>query len=320
MKVRKYLKTMEVTRLTGRSYNEILSLAKTGEIKGHKTRKGHWRFNVDSVEKYFSITIKDEDEAEVNDTSESIAKRKKETNTEYEGKLICGHTARKYLKCSKAEFEALVDQGIILAYRGHQNRWKVSKESVVNYAKQSTQSYGTRLIINAQHYEEVIQRVCTANSSIKIMTADFKRFNLKPTDNQGKDYKDGTPFIKYLMGKAIQGVSVQIISSRPSTNFMEEWKAYYQQMNNPSLFEFKFCIRNHIKAIIIDERLAYIGSANITPAGIGQGIFTPGNFEAGILTEDPEVISSLKELFSQIWDEHTCVDCHRKEKCVEEDN
>ena len=318
MKAQKYLKTMEVVNLTGRSYNEILSLAKTGEIKGHKTRKGHWRFNIDSIEKHFKITINKE--LISNDNPESTSKQTKDNYSEYEGRLICGHTARKYLNCSKAEFEALVDQGLIQAYRDQRNRWKVSKESVVNYAKRSTQSTGGHLILNARHYEEVIQRICTANSSIKIMTADFKRFNLKPTDNQGKDYKDGTPFIKYLMGKAIQGVSVQIISSRPSSNFMEEWKAYYQQMNNPKLFEFKFCIRNHTKAIIIDDKLAYIGSANITPAGMGQGIFTPGNFEAGILTEDPTIILSLKDFFSHIWDGHSCVDCHRSEKCADEDN
>jgi hypothetical protein len=45
------------------------------------------------------------------------------------------------------------------------------------------------------------------------MTANFKRFRLKPTGSQGENYNDGTPFIKYLMAKAIQGVSVQVICS-----------------------------------------------------------------------------------------------------------
>lgn len=38
-------------------------------------------------------------------------------------KKICGHTARKYLNCSKAEFESLVEQGLIQAYRDEYRRW-----------------------------------------------------------------------------------------------------------------------------------------------------------------------------------------------------
>ena len=68
---------------------------------------------------------------------------------------------------------------------------------------------------------------------------------------------------------------------------------------------------------IIDDKLAYVGSANVTPAGLGQGVFTPGNFEAGILTANQEVISSIKDLFSMIWDEKCCKNCHRAEKCHE---
>ena len=101
MKAQKYLKTMEVVNLTGRSYNEILSLAKKGEIKGHKTRKGHWRFNIDSIEKHFNITINKE--LISNDNPESTSKQTKDNNSEYKGRLICGHTARKYLNCSKAD-------------------------------------------------------------------------------------------------------------------------------------------------------------------------------------------------------------------------
>jgi len=231
------------------------------------------------------------------------------------GKLICGRTARKYLNCSKAEFEILVNKGLIQAFRDEYSRWRVSKESVLNYAARSHSSSETRLIINESHYQEVIERICAAKSSIKILTANFKRFRLKPTEDQGDNYNDGTPFIKYLMEKAVQGVSVQIICSNPSASFTEEWQEYYQQMEEPDLFEYMFCDRNHSKIAIIDDEYAYVGSANVTPAGLGQGVFTPGNFEAGILTEDSGVISSIKDFFSMIWDEKCCINCHRADKC-----
>ena len=149
------------------------------------------------------------------------------------------------------------------------------------------------------------------------MTADFKRFRLKPTIEQAKYYSDGTPFIKFLMFKAVQRVSVQIICSRPSETFLEEWSKYYDQMGHPELFSSKFCIRNHCKAVIIDDKIAYVGSANATPAGLGQGIFTPGNFEVGIFTEKKEIISSLKELFSNIMEGEFCSNCHRINRCRE---
>ena len=249
--------------------------------------------------------------------------RKKYINTtessinDKDDKLICGRTARKYLGCSKAEFENLVNQGHIQAYRDEYMRWKVSKKSILDYAKQSLSSCITRLIINENHYQEIIERICAAQSSIKIMTANFKRFRLKPTDEQGKDYNDGTPFIKYLMDKAVLGVSVQIVCSNPSPSFTEEWEDYYRKMNEPDLFEYKFCYRNHAKAVIIDDNIAYVGSANVTPAGLGQGIFTPGNFEVGFLTDNPELVSSLMALFSKIWSGEYCENCHRANNCPE---
>ena len=230
-------------------------------------------------------------------------------------KFISGLTARKYLNCNKTRFEKLVEQGVIQAYRDEEMRWRVSKKSVLEYIKQRLPSYDTRLIINESHYQEVIQRICTAKSSIRIMTANFKLLNLKPTQNQGERYKDGTPFISFLKDKAAQGVSVQIICSQPTSFVCDELKDCYQLINNSNLFDYKFCIRNHAKVVIIDGTIAYVGSANATRAGIGQ--YTPGNFEVGILTDNPELVSSVKALFSKIWDGEYCEGCHRADKCPE---
>lgn len=187
-------------------------------------------------------------------------------------------------------------------------RWKVSKESVLNYAKQSQLSNVTRLITNKSHYEEVVERICSAKSSIKIMTANFKRFRLEHTEEQAMFY--GTPFIERLMEKAVQGVSVQIICSMPSQSFTKEWMDYFQQMNNLKLFEYKFCERNHAKVFIFDDKLAYVGSANVTRAGLRQDTSSQLNIEAGILTEDPELVSSIRSFFSEIWNSKWCSECH----------
>ena len=229
--------------------------------------------------------------------------------------LICGRTARKYLNCSKAEFENLVNQGHIQAYRDEYMRWKVSKESVLNYVKQSQPAINTRLITES-HYVEVIERICAARSSIKIMTGDFKRFKLKPTAKQGKNYNDGTPFIKHLMEKAGKGISVHIICSRPSKSFKEEYDALYEKIK-PENFRIYFCERNHSKVVIVDNKVAYVGSANVTPAGLAQGVMSPGNFEVGILTENHQFISQLNTMFSKIMNGDYCYNCHLANKCAE---
>ncbi len=301
---------MEVVELTGRPYDEIIDLVKTGSLPAHKSRRGRWRINVDAVEEYFGIQINNSKE----DVRQVVTKTSMVSQQDNDDAFVSGPTARKYLKCSKIELENLVDQGVIQAHRDEYRRWKISKKSILDYVKRHMPSSETHLIINENHYREVIDRICAAQSSIKIMTANFKRFRLKPTDNQGEGYKDGTPFVKYLMAKAVQGVSVQIICSRPSTSFTEEWEEYYRQMN-PELFQYRFCERNHAKVVIIDDKFAYVGSANVTPAGLGQGIFTPGNFEAGIFTVEPEIISPLKALFSMIWEGDCCSVCHRIDKC-----
>jgi excisionase family DNA binding protein len=312
MASKNYIKTTELAKLTGCPYNEILQLANTGVLSGYKTRRGRWRLKVDDAEKYFGIQIDNPIEA---DDKSSPTMHTKTLGRDDMGKLICGHTARKYLKCSKAEFENLVNQGHIQAYRDEYMRWKVLKESVLKYAKLSQPTNNTRLIINENHYEEVIERICSAKSSIRIMTANFKRFRLKPTDKQGMFY--GTPFIECLMEKAVQGVSVQIICSKPSQSFTKEWMECFQRMNNPKVFEYKFCDRNHAKVFIIDDMVAYVGSANVTKAGLRQDIISQQNIEAGILTEDPVLVSSIRSFFSEIWNGKWCSKSHIDDNCDE---
>lgn len=78
-----------------------------------------------------------------------------------------------------------------------------------------------------------------------------------------------------------------------------------------------FCVRNHAKVVIIDDKIAYIGSANITKAGLGQGVISPGNFEVGLLTENHDVIASLESHFLNIINGNYCEGCHRSDNCVE---
>ena len=188
---------------------------------------------------------------------------------------------------------------------------------VIEETEEQTQCLSETRLITENFYQEVIERACKAKSSIKIMTADFNLFRLKPTASQGKKYKDGTPFLEFLMKKSKTGVSVQIISAETSSWFQGEVERAYCGKAGKE-FSVCFCIRNHAKVVIIDDKVAYIGSANMTRAGLGQPYVSPGNFEVGFITEIPEIINSLNDLFSRIEMHEFCEGCHRRKDCIED--
>ena len=50
------------------------------------------------------------------------------------------------------------------------------------------------------------------------------------------------------------------------------------------------CPRVHFKMFVFDCKEVYIGSANLTGAGIGMKAEGTRNFEAGILTDDLDIV------------------------------
>ena len=44
-----------------------------------------------------------------------------------------------------------------------------------------------------------------------------------------------------------------------------------------------------------------MGSANLTGAGIGMKAETTRNFEAGILTDDPQIVEQAMNQFDEVW-------------------
>ena len=59
----------------------------------------------------------------------------------------------------------------------------------------------------------------------------------------------------------------------------------------------------------------YLGSANLTGAGIGMKGKTTRNFEAGILTADPSLVASAIEHFDSVWRGSHCKACGRRRYC-----
>ena len=77
------------------------------------------------------------------------------------------------------------------------------------------------------------------------------------------------------------------------------------------------CPRVHFKIIIFDLKTAYIGSANLTGAGLGMKGENTRNFEAGILSSNKELVKSAIEQFDNVWMGVHCKNCKRKQFCAD---
>lgn len=164
----------------------------------------------------------------------------------------------------------------------------------------------TQYISNEQHYTEVISRIASVHETLWIGTADIKDLYVK----QGNDT---IPLLGQLAGLLKRGVGVRLIHAKePGPNFREDFDKYPILA---SALERVLCPRVHFKLMIFDLETAYIGSANLTGAGIGMKSSLRRNFEAGIITNDPQLVESAINQFDTLWMGSHCAKCGRKEFC-----
>ena len=163
-------------------------------------------------------------------------------------------------------------------------------------------------ISNSAHYSEVLARVPTVKRSLWIGTADIKDLYV----NMGKEKK---PFLALIAQLIKRGVEVRLIHAKePGENFREDFDRY------PVLFdqlERVLCPRVHFKMLVFDCKEVYIGSANLTGAGIGMKSEDKRNFEAGILTDDSAIVEQAMNQFDNVWIGRHCKTCKRREFCAD---
>lgn len=164
----------------------------------------------------------------------------------------------------------------------------------------------TEYISNGDHYKKVLSLAKDVKHSLWIGTADIKDLYIEV----GKEKK---PFLALMAQLVRKGVEVRLIHAKePGQNFREDFDRY------PSLYdrmERALCPRVHFKILIFDCHTAYIGSANLTGAGIGMKAETTRNFEAGILTNDSQLVEQAMNQFDEVWIGNKCKTCKRKMYC-----
>lgn len=161
---------------------------------------------------------------------------------------------------------------------------------------------------NQMHYTNVLSHVKDVRSTLWIGTADIKDLYVEVG-------KQKLPFLGLLARLINKGVDVRLIHAKePGPAFREDFDKY------PILFnrlERVLCPRVHFKMIVFDCKEVYIGSANLTGAGIGMKSENTRNLETGILTDDPQIVDQAMDQFDSVWNGSMCKKCRRKQYCAD---
>ena len=166
-----------------------------------------------------------------------------------------------------------------------------------------------QLLLNRDIYTEfLIKYVPRARRFLWITTADIKDLHV---DTDGV-YQ---PFLALLAELVENGVAVRLIHAKePGPRFREDFDLQHALIDN-ELFERILCPRVHTKAIVVDAQIAFVGSANLTGAGIGAKSDQKRNFEAGFAFDDQKDIQQLMGWIDELYLGEYCHDCKRREFC-----
>lgn len=164
------------------------------------------------------------------------------------------------------------------------------------------------LIVDQQHFKRVVlDGILKAKVSVDISTADFKAM-LIPTPSSGRR---APSIVTHLSRLADRGVEVRVLHAGvPSGPALQELKKH-----RPPLLSIRRCPRLHAKAVIIDAAAMYMGSANLTGAGLGAKGDTRRNIEWGVWTQSADLIDDVMTEFNRLWEGDRCTNCGRKDIC-----
>jgi phosphatidylserine/phosphatidylglycerophosphate/cardiolipin synthase-like enzyme len=164
------------------------------------------------------------------------------------------------------------------------------------------------LLGNAELYREVVlQKLARARESVWIATANVKEMFVE-VDGAFRSILD------VFNGLAARGVQLRLLHAElPSRPFRAAFDRKKRLVRGG--LDLKICPRVHFKAVIVDGAWIYLGSANLTGAGLGAKGDDKRNFELGFVTEDFDIIDRTTALFEAVWSGAECGTCKLRSVC-----
>lgn len=163
-----------------------------------------------------------------------------------------------------------------------------------------------RLLTGSEIFETALKNgMLGAEKDLMIATANLKAVRLPVAKRKS------VSILQAWADLVEKGVSLRVVhSGRLSGPFCEQLEKFPEL--EPAL---RYCVRNHLKLIVVDMRKMYLGTANITGAGAGAKSRNRRNFEAGVWTERTDWIDRIAEIFNAVWEGSACETCDRKDVC-----
>lgn len=159
----------------------------------------------------------------------------------------------------------------------------------------------------ALYREVVLAKLAHARESVWVATANVKAMFVE----QGGKF---APVLELFDTLAARGVALRLLHAElPSRPFREAFDARSRLVKGG--LELKVCPRVHFKAVVVDGAWAYVGSANLTGAGLGAKGEDTRNFELGFVTEDFDVIDRVTALYEAVWSGAECRGCRLQAVC-----
>jgi phosphatidylserine/phosphatidylglycerophosphate/cardiolipin synthase-like enzyme len=153
----------------------------------------------------------------------------------------------------------------------------------------------------------VLERMAGARESVWIATANVKAMLVE----QGGRF---LPVLSLFRTLARRGVELRLLHAElPSRPFRVAFD------RSPTLvrggLQLKICPRVHFKCVRVDGAWLYLGSANLTGAGLGAKHPQGRNFELGMVTEDFDTIDRVTALYESVWSGTECGRCRLRSVC-----
>lgn len=169
-------------------------------------------------------------------------------------------------------------------------------------------SLTAKLLSGDELYREVVlDKLAGARESVWISTANVKAMFVE----QDGEFR---PVLDLFSKLEQRGVELRLLHAElPSRPF----RAAFDRKRNlvSGGLQLKICPRVHFKCVLVDGAWVYLGSANLTGAGLGAKDPDRRNFELGFVTEDFDTVDRTTALFESVWSGAECATCKLRDVC-----
>lgn len=176
-----------------------------------------------------------------------------------------------------------------------------------------TRALRARLVVDAEHYTDLVMGlVRAAKTSLWIATANVKELRMEaPVGTRARARGTFVSIVETLTGLVRAGVDVRLLHGAPPSGPFRTALGKGPELRD----RMRQCPRVHLKMIAVDGQSLYLGSANLTGAGLGAKGEGRRNFEMGMVTDDELWLDAAQAHFDRIFSGKECKGCKQRRVC-----